>query len=225
MDLVQIYAASRARLIELAGDLDPAAAAAPVGPTPLWDVTDVYRHLAGLAADVLAGRLQGAGTPPWTAAQVEAFRDRSLPEVCAAWAATAPEFDAALAAIGPMAVRIAGDAWTHEQDVRAAVGLRGLRDDPAAAILVGGYVDLVTERWAATEGAPTLEVTIDGAVHRFGAGEPELALRTTSYEFLRAVVGRRSHAQLAAGDWSGAAPERAFPLLSRFDLPAADVGD
>jgi uncharacterized protein (TIGR03083 family) len=224
MELVEVYAASRARLISLAGAIDPAAAARTVAPTPLWDVTDVYRHLAGLAADVLADRLEGAGSPAWTAAQVEAFRGRALPEVCAAWAADAPRFDARLAAMGALGTRIAGDVWTHEQDVRLTIGLPGLRDDPAAAVLARANVALVTERWALV-GGPPAEVVVDGHPYRLGVGEPELTLRTTAYEFVRSVVGRRSAAQLAAADWSGPNPERAFPALSRLDLPVADVAD
>ncbi len=224
-NLSAVYAASRARLIDLAAGLDPAAAEAPVGPTPLWHVTDVYRHLAGLADDVLTGRLEGVGTPAWTAAQVEAFRDRTLADVCTAWVAAAPAFDAKLAAAGPTGVRIAGDVWNHEQDVRAAVGLRGIRDDWAAAALARNYVPLVTERWADHPDAPSVDVVVDGERLRFGPGEPELTLRATSYEFVRAVVGRRSYAQLASADWSGPAPERVFLVLSRFDLPVADVLD
>ena len=224
-DLSSVYAISRARLIDLATRLDPAAAEASVGPTPLWHVTDVYRHLAGLADDVLTGRLDGVGTPAWTAAQVAAFRDLSLADVCTAWAAAAAAFDAKLAAAGQAGVRIAGDVWNHEQDVRAAVGLRGIRDDRAAAALGREYVHLVTERWADHPGTPSVEIVVDGEPLRFGPDEPELTLRTSSYEFVRAVVGRRSHAQLLAADWSGPAPERVFTVLSRFDLPVADVLD
>lgn len=223
--LVDIYAASRARLVELAAGLDERAASAPVVPTPLWDVTDVYRHLAGRAADVVAGRLEGAGTPDWTAAQVKAFRGVELPEICAAWAEGAAEFEARLAALGPMGLRVAGDVWTHEQDIRGAVGLPGLREDPAAPVLARGYADLVTERWALFPDAPPVEIVVDGDALRFGPGDPELTLTTTSYEFLRAVVGRRSQAQLAAAAWSGPAPERVFTVLSRFELPVSDVPD
>ena len=41
---------------------------------------DVYAHLAGLCADVEAGRLEGAGTDEWTARQVDERKDRTLAE-------------------------------------------------------------------------------------------------------------------------------------------------
>ena len=43
---------------------------------PEWRVKDVYAHLAGLCADVVEGRIDGAGIDEWTGRQVEARKDR-----------------------------------------------------------------------------------------------------------------------------------------------------
>ena len=128
--------------------------------------------------------------------------------------------------MGPMGHRVAGDVWTHEQDGRATLGMRGLRDDPAIPDLARGYAGLLHERWAAFPDAPATEVVVDGVeTFRFGGDRPELTLRTSGYEFVRTVVGRRSRAQHAAADWTGPDPERVFVILSRLDLPDDDVED
>jgi hypothetical protein len=92
-------------------------------------------------------------------------------------------------------------------------------------VLVEGYAGLVAERWLQFPDAPATEVDVDGRVFRFGPGDPELALRISSYEFARAAVGRRSRAQLAAAAWSGPDPERVFAVLSRLDMPVEDIPD
>ena len=52
-------------------------AAAPVPTCPAWAVGDVVAHLTGVVDDVMAGRLEGVATDPWTEAQVVARRGRS----------------------------------------------------------------------------------------------------------------------------------------------------
>lgn len=47
-----------------------------------------------MAADVLARRLDGMMTEPWTARQVRERASASLAEVCAEWAASGPRLEA-----------------------------------------------------------------------------------------------------------------------------------
>jgi hypothetical protein len=57
----QLYAEARARIVELVRDpsVDPAT---PVPACPEWTLGDVVAHLAGVTADVHAGRIDGAAT-------------------------------------------------------------------------------------------------------------------------------------------------------------------
>jgi uncharacterized protein (TIGR03083 family) len=222
MELAAIYATSRNRLLELAGSLEPDQLGAPLAATPPWTVLDGYRHLTGVCVDFLDGRLEGAGTPEWTAAQLVARAGRGIDEVCAEWASRGPDIDARIEAAGDALAFLAFDAWTHEQDIRAAVGLSGARDDLVPAL---ASVALTTfgPRYSGG-GAPAISVVIDGQPHALGQGEPMATLDTTPYELLRIIFGRRSDAQIEAAGWSGdcAKPIGAIHL---FDPPKQDITD
>lgn len=68
----------RERVTALARELTPDHEAVPVPACPGWTAHDVLAHLAGVAADATSGNLAGAPGPAWTAAQVDARRDRSV---------------------------------------------------------------------------------------------------------------------------------------------------
>ncbi|HEY2222569.1 maleylpyruvate isomerase family mycothiol-dependent enzyme [Actinomycetospora sp.] len=225
MHLAEVYAQSRTRMIELAAPLTTEQQQTTVPATPLWTVADVYRHVAGVPADVLAGRVEGGGSPEWTAAQIAPRADNTLDDVCAEWAETGPKYEELIAAAGFNRVRSTLDLWTHEQDVRGALGGRGDRDDPALPTLVTCLMELLRRSWGAARGIPRIEFVIDGKPHRYGGGEPEITLRTSSYEFVRMANSRRSRAQMHALDWTGTTPERVFDALTPFDLPEFDVVD
>ena len=223
MELSDIYATSRGRLLALAPTLDADRIAAPLAATPPWTVLDGYRHLAGVCGDVLDGVTEGGGTPAWTAAQLAARAGCSIGDVCAEWARRGPELDARIAAAGGGMVFAAFDAWTHEQDIRAAVGLRGLRDDPAVAALAALALATFAARYGAA-GAPPVEIVLDGTPHRLGEGEPDVSLRTSSYEILRIVFGRRSRRQVEADDWTGGRGP-VVDALHLFEHPVRDIAD
>ena len=116
--------------------MPPAAALDQIAPaTPEWRVHDVLAHLVGVTDDVVNGRLDGIASDPWTAAQVDARRDRSVAELLAEW-------DERRAAVRDgarrRAARVGGqalfDAATHEHDLRHALGAPGARDCDAVAI-------------------------------------------------------------------------------------------
>src|SRR4051812_31883819 len=117
MEAAEIYAACRGRLLDLAATLTSEQQAAPLAATPPWTVLDGYRHLAGVCADVLDGRMDGAGSPEWTAAQLAARAGASIDEVCAEWSVRGPELEARVAAAGRAMAFTAFDVWTHEQDI------------------------------------------------------------------------------------------------------------
>jgi uncharacterized protein (TIGR03083 family) len=222
MEFDEIYRASRARLTALAAELTPDQAAAVVPACPDWTVADVYRHLTGLVADVLDGNVEDRGTPAWTAAQVAGRADHPLALVCAEWAARAPEFEALFATTGMTNVRSCIDINAHEKDILGALGRRGDRDDAALASLVQILIGMLS---GLPEFPAATRIEVGEQVLTLGAGEPELTLRTSPYEFVRIILGRRSAAQLAAADWSGPEPQRVFAALSRFPLPAHDILD
>jgi uncharacterized protein (TIGR03083 family) len=114
-----------------------------------WTVGDVARHAIGSMADVVAGRLDGLGTPEVTLREVEERAGRApeqLADECAevakgaagmlpmfddaAWAAPAPGgYDGTL---GDGVEALWYDFWLHADDIRVSLGRpsvigRGLR--------------------------------------------------------------------------------------------------
>jgi uncharacterized protein (TIGR03083 family) len=224
MEPVDVYRTSRLRLAELAPTLSADQLRQPLAATPPWTVLDGYRHLAGVCANVLDGAMDGAGSPDWTAAQIAARGDDTLDAVCAEWHDRAPALEARVGAAGQAMSFVAFDVWTHEQDIRAAVGLGGARDEVADAL---AQVALVTlgGRYAGS-GAPTVRVDLGERTGTLGAAEPTVTLRTTPYELLRTIFGRRSRQQMEALDWSDRqAAGAVIDALHIFDLPSADIVD
>ena len=195
------YASTRHRISDLVADPATGDAARTVPCCPAWSVHDVVAHLAGVVDDVLAGRLDGVATDPWTAAQVELRRGRPLAEVVDEWNALAPQFEQFLDYVGPPGAQAVADIVTHEHDIRQALGSPGARGSDALAIgldfIAPGLRESARQRGIAPPGLRTPDGRAwlepgDGA-----------SVTATAFELVRASTGRRSVAQLRALDWQG----------------------
>ena len=194
------YAGCRHRIRELAGSLSPEEEDALVPGCPEWTVHDVVAHVAGVVDDVMAGRLEGIATDPWTAAQVEARRGRPIRRMLQEWDAGAPGFEALLDQVGDPGRQAVTDIATHEHDLRGALGAPGARDSDAVHMGFGFVAPLVVSA-AAGHGVALRVEAAGGSV----AGGPDatVVLRGTAFELLRAMTGRRSLEQVRALDWAG----------------------
>jgi len=218
VDLPETYASCRGRLLDLVEALPPGEAERAVPGTPGWTVRDVVAHLAGVAADVTAGRIDGAGTPPWTARQIAERAGVPIAEIAREWRRLGPSVDPVVAA----APRIAFDALVHEQDVRCALGLTGPGDHDAADAAVQIVIDGLGRRLERT-GGPALRLVAGETEWIIGPGRPAASVRLPFGELFRVLFGRRSAAQVRAYSWDGD-PTPYLPLLSVFGpLPEADV--
>jgi len=108
------------------------------------------------------------------------------------------------AAFGSVAGQWVFDACTHEHDLRLLLGAPGARDSDA--VVAGGtwILDRLGERLDAT-GRPALLLTLEDDVVTVGSDTPATGLRTTRFEMMRALAGRRSRAQVEAWAWDGPA--------------------
>ncbi|HVF75708.1 MAG TPA: maleylpyruvate isomerase family mycothiol-dependent enzyme [Acidimicrobiales bacterium] len=221
-EIGQLYAEGRGRTTELVSGLSPEQAAVPVPTCPQWSVHDVVAHLAGVCSDVLAGNIEGVASAPWTAAQVEARRDRSMAELVEEWSTAAPQVEA----IAPLFPGRVGTQWvldmtTHEHDIRCALGAPGARDTEAIGMsvefLMGGFAATVVraglppievraddQSWVlGGEGSTDLEQLLLGAEPPLnGDVEPEGSVEAPAFEWFRALTGRRSIEQIRAFKWS-----------------------
>jgi uncharacterized protein (TIGR03083 family) len=196
-DHAEAYRALHDRVVALVGGLDEAALAPLVPATPEWSVHDVVAHLVGVTSDVVAGRVEGAGTDPWTAVQVGDRLDASLAELLAEWEGNLEPLGAIVDALPPeITGQIVFDAATHEHDLRHALGEPGEQASDAVGVAYWWICQ-------ASAGRVAEALTVETEVGRiaFGSGAPVTRLRAPRFEVLRAVTGRRSLAQIAAFDW------------------------
>jgi uncharacterized protein (TIGR03083 family) len=193
--LVRHYQETRERITALLPTVDDGLWSAPVCACPNWSVRDVVAHVTAVAEDWVDGRLAGPPTDEQTAAQIARFRDHDVTEILVAWTDAAAQL-ARLAESEGLKPPL-GDVTSHEHDIRGAIGRPGARDSAA--------VWHASDQLLANLRTPVpLLVTVEDDTYRCGpAGEIEIGLRTTRFEALRWRTGRRSHAQLAAMDWSG----------------------
>jgi uncharacterized protein (TIGR03083 family) len=196
----EAYAGCRARIAALTGGLDGPGAATPVPTCPGWTVHDVVAHVSGVVDDALAGRLDGVATDPWTAAQVEARRDRSVADILAEWDEQAPAVEVLLDAIGDPGRQAVADVASHEHDVRVALGAPGARDSDAVHIGLGFFAPHLVES-AAGRGI-VLRVEAGGGLS-WGPDDAPTSLRGEPFDLFRAISGRRSPHQLRAMRWEG----------------------
>ena len=213
-DYQSLYSQTRGRIAELVSDLDDAVVAEPVPATPEWSMTDVIAHLAGILADIRAGNLEGVATDPWTAKQVEARRGKPMPELIDEWSENATAIEPLLPNFPPQgAAQLCADVYTHEQDIRGALGAPGMREGPAfenAIDFFGGWLRSELEQ-------RDMGLCVSAGEHRWETGAADTTLTADPFELLRAYAGRRSPQQIRSWGWSGD-PEPYLPLLSPFGL-------
>ncbi|GFG71332.1 maleylpyruvate isomerase family mycothiol-dependent enzyme [Mycolicibacter senuensis] len=197
-----IYRAARGRIGALAAGLGDHQLRTPVPATPGWTVHHVLAHLVGGAADVLAGRLDGAPGDSWTARHVAERRRRPVEELLDEWQRAAPAVEASLPErhTGP---NLAADAICHEADLHEALGLaRTDREHWQPFLAAMGHFPGRRLRDTAT-----LVITDElDRQWRCGSGESVMELRADGYELLRGLFSRRSRRQIAGWDWSPAPP-------------------
>jgi uncharacterized protein (TIGR03083 family) len=224
MDATEAYHQTRLRMTELIrGVDDPAVAGRPVPTCPEWTVSDLAAHVTGVATDIMAGRLDGVGTDPWTAAQVERGRGRSLAELMDEWDEAGAALEAAFAG-GNAPDQLVFDTVTHEHDLRTALDRPGARDDAA----VGVALRFVRDTWplaTAHLDVPPLRIRSRDTELVVG-DDPDTTLELSAFEALRALTGRRSEAQIRALPWpAGDDATRWLPAFTwgPFTLATTDV--
>jgi uncharacterized protein (TIGR03083 family) len=181
-------------MVTLLSSLDDDEWSTPVPCCPDWTVRDVLSHVAGVTDDIANGRVEGAGTDPWTAAQVARWRDVDRSALIEQWNGQIGGVADLLEQVGE--VRPPIDCFNHEHDVRHALG-RDLRVPP-------DFLAAMVDRFAAVSAGPPVTVTFaDGATAALpGEGDPVSLRGISQYEFVRSRLGRRTREQVASYDWS-----------------------
>ena len=211
------YRDLRVRVTDLLRSVPPADLDAIAPATPEWRVRDLAAHLAGVCDDGLHGNLGsvtsagsdlvvGVDDPEavnsWTDVHVTKRADWPIEQVLDNWAELAEQVEPTLNALHPAIGQLLADAVTHEHDIRGGLGKPGDRDSAAMVIGVDWLLRLMSKLLKRDiDGTLRIEHE-DGAVD-IGTAEPVTVLRTTRFEILRVVTGRRSMEQMRAMDWNG----------------------
>jgi uncharacterized protein (TIGR03083 family) len=216
------YREVRTRIAELVAEAASSDAAVP--SCPEWRVHDVVAHCAGVVDDFLSGNLESAGSPAWTAVQVDARRTASTASVLSTWAEQAPQLEEQLDGFGPAGYQLLMDVATHELDLREALGIDPAEAASSAAVSLGlGWLLERMTLSAGRRGLPGLRLrSTDGREWVPDDDRPVVATLTGSpLELLRACSGRRSEAQLRAMEWEGDV-DAALPAFTwgPFAMPA-----
>lgn len=193
----EAFVASRSAVATLARSLPEESWNANSPLTPNWRVRDVLAHLVGVSEDIMSGRFPGDDMEEWTADHVERARGDSVADLAARWKGTGIE-----AGFNEMFAQMLFDQISHEYDIRYALGVLGDHDTPGVRLTL-----TFAKRIMRGTRACTLFLDDEVYVAR-GSDEStdEITLRTTHFEYLRAVTGRRSEDQVFAMDWTGDVP-------------------
>ncbi len=225
--LAETYAEGRLRLLRLAEDLNDAEAATRSTACPEWTVKDIYAHLAGIATDILAGNTSEAATPGWADGHVADRADRSLAEVVEEWTAAGGQVSELVETVGEgFPLELFVDQWTHEWDVRAALGNRAAAEPDTTTFdhHLEDFGRIMSED-PRSRGLPRLTVDVDGRSFDVGDGPEAGTIALSTFEFGRISMGRRSMDQLGEVDWPVADPRPHLDVLVRWSIADRDVID
>ncbi|HEX5401297.1 MAG TPA: maleylpyruvate isomerase family mycothiol-dependent enzyme [Pseudonocardiaceae bacterium] len=218
MDPIDEWTKAQQRVITLVAQATPEQVARPVPACPDWSVRDLFSHMVGLGADVVAGNEPDDHNEAWTSAQVRSRADHDVPTLVAEWRQVAGPLTDWMRERGP---RPLNDVIIHEQDIRGALGVPGAQDTPALAAIR----DVFAGRFAARLGDVPAIALVGPGWRWMSASDPEVVVSASDFDLARALVTRRSAAQLRAwttrGDITAHLP--AFALLGA--LPDADLSE
>ena len=194
MDAIAEWTRAQQRVIDLVSALSPGTAEQRVPACPDWTVRDLLSHMVGLGADVAAGDEPDDHNAAWTARQVQARRDRTVPELVAEWQEVAERLRAWMRA---NTTRPLNDVVIHEQDLRGALHVPGAQDTEALAMQRERYTGRIAPRFG--DLPPIALVGDDGWSWVSGGGSVDdaaVVLRAPTFDLTRALSTRRSANQL-----------------------------
>ncbi len=221
VDPIDEWTQAQQRVITLVEHATPEQLTRPVPACPDWTVRDLLSHMVGLGADVAAGDEPDDHNATWTSAQVRKRAGHDVPTLVAEWRRVARPLTDWMRANGP---RPLNDVVIHEQDIRGALGVPGAQDTPALAairdLFAGRFATHVRDLPAITLSGPGWQWT--SATH---PDDAEVVVRASDFDLARALVTRRSAAQLRSWTTRGDLTPHlsAFALLGT--LPTADLSE
>ena len=187
--------------------------------TPAWRVRDTLAHLCGVPSDILAGNLEGVASDAWTQAQVDARRDTPVAALLDAWDDEGTQIEPMMPLFPIVTLgQMVFDAVTHELDIAHALGVKADHDSDA---VVYSFDWVVRRCGPATQQPLTLRTEVGEIA--FGEAPDPIAIEISRFDFMRAVTGRRSTAQIEAYPSSRTLDPQKVLIEAIFTVSAFDV--
>lgn len=235
-DIADLYEQVRNDISELVTGLDPQELDTPVPATPGWNIKDVITHLTADASCVIAGDFPReffeaigaesavARVNAWTARQLKDREDRSLEELLQEWKSSGTELADMMRGEKPWPEEtfifadraLLTDVAVHQQDIFGALGIERARDAVPIKIALKAYIVAMSWRLAAEELAP-LRFDFGEKTDIAGDGDAGATVKTSRFEFFRAMSGRRSPDQIRSYQWDGD-PEPYMPFFYPYGI-------
>ena len=224
-DYAAVYEDTRLRLDGLIRSLSDEDLATSVPAAPDWSVKDLLAHFVGVAEDVSKGNIEGTGSEPWTQAQVERGRSRTVEDLLAQWEELAQGISQGINFMPRTAASLLiGDLITHEHDLRGAVNRPGGRDSTGVEVSLDAYA-FRFRRKVEQAGLDPILISDGTKEWRSGEGEPAATVTGDSFELLRSLTGRRTPAEIQANlTWTGDSSTY-LPYISYYGIPETSLGE
>jgi uncharacterized protein (TIGR03083 family) len=220
IDVGAAYRDLRLRILGLVEGLTDEAWERPVPHCPEWTVRETLAHLAGIVDDGINNNMVGVTTPPWTAAQVAKRADHTGPQIAEEWATWAPFVEARATERGMAMSQMLFDAYTHEHDIRHALGQPGARDSTASLVSLG----FLAGRAATREGGYPIQVSLGGVDMFDGCAVDAPRMSASAFDVIRSIGSRRSRSQVEALTWSRP-PGDLLDALPAFGYPRTAIAE
>jgi uncharacterized protein (TIGR03083 family) len=217
MDAVDEWTQAQQRVIGLVEGRDDAALAVTVPACPAWTARDLVAHMIGVDDDIVAGK--GDDVDAWTQAQVDAREGKDAAALVAEWRGMTGAVQEWMRENG---TRPLGDVIIHEQDLRGALDEAGARSTDGLAALRDRMADGFDSAVSGAGLAPVRLVS-DTWTHTTGEGEPGLVLTADEFDLTRALMSRRSAAQLRSWVTEGDVEPYLGTFTTLGDLPIQDL--
>jgi hypothetical protein len=212
-DLPAIWDETRNRVIELIRRLPDEAGDLTVPTVHGANVRDVMAHLV----DAIRAESRSLTLPSAGGAELDA----TLGEFVVAWEKAAEKIRGRIEAKTYLAAILIADAVMCEHDLRTALDAPGARDGIAVKVALDELSGRFSDRVAASS-LPPLRVTVEQWGTIAGAGHAVSCVVADRFEFVRAMSGRRSAAEVRRWNW-GVDPDVYLPVISEVGLPAQEI--
>ena len=219
MDGIVEWVDAQRRVIDLVGGLDAQQGERRVPACPDWTVRDLFSHMVGLGVDVLAGDEPNDHNATWTQRQVDERRGRDLPTLVEEWRGVTEPMRAYMRERG---TRPLGDLVIHEQDLRGAIGVSGGQDTPGLVTMRDRMLRAFAHKAA---GLPPIALVGDDWGWASTDDDPAVVVRAPDFELARALMARRSAAQLRSWTVTGDVEPYLAAFATLGTLPSRDLAE